>query len=203
MKSGRFIVSYLAEIVLIDPDAVRAHFQLCSREDLMAAVAAKLEAQGIDEGGLSPNAIVETLLAALATNPIDAPMEATEDNSTALYLILDTMRQVGEICYTATWSRYDEGLDALGEVLPKWASLLQASLGRGLFGLIADVWPGCGWISPAESRRVLPTFVEAKKRAYLDALQVPEVDSEAAWHAVHEGLEACAKRARWLVHSYG
>jgi hypothetical protein len=202
-KWWRFIVSYQAEIAVIDPEAVRSHFRLRTHDDLMAAVADKLEAQGIDEVGPSPNAIVGMLQSALATNPIDAPSVPTEGSSTALYLILDTMRQVGDICYTATWSGYDQGLDALGEVLPKWAALLQTSLGRGLFGLVADDWPGCGWISSAEASRVLPTFVEAKKRAYLHALQEPEVEAEAAWHGVREGLEACGEHARWLVHSYG
>jgi hypothetical protein len=192
-------LGYIAQIVAVDPGQLRDHFRKLGSAALRQAAAQMLDNQGLDDDGLTPDAVVDALLGALGQE-FDTPTRIADVNSPCLYLIIDALVHHWDPCYSETWNGYDDALGALTKVMPKWGGLLQTSLSRGLYGLMADEWPGCGWISPNEIRHVVPSFTDNRRDGYLKALQSHH---QRDWYAVKDDLERCATDGRWIIHSYG
>ncbi len=191
-------MGYIVQIVAVDPQDLCARFRSADPAALRADAMAMLEAQGLED--LPPDEVVDTLTRALAQAPIDAPAKTVDVGSTCLYLVIQTLQRSWSPAYSESWNGYPEALERLARDMPLWAELLQTALYRGLFGLRAEDWPACGWISPAELRDVAASFTDDKREAYLAALQCP---SEAAWYAVQDDVQRCAEAGLWIVHSYG
>jgi hypothetical protein len=192
-------MSHIIDIVPVHPEQLRNFIGESRRDKLLEDAAEIIEFNSLD---LEPAAAVDMLLAAIE-NPIDRVPRRTPGAFICLYMIIDAAKSHWRPMFNTSWSggTYYEALEQLAETMPEWGGLLQSAFGRGLYGLEAeDLLPFCGAISPAEIKRVLPTFVAANKPGYLDALQL---NDEQDWDRMCAALEKCAREGLWLIHSEG